>query len=303
MAFLSSLWSIRVALENYYLYRTAIWLAARLPTRFVYFVAGLIAELNFLFNARSRRGVYANQAHVLPPETGRFQRWRYARAAFRNFAYSVMDFFRIPQLNSGNLDRFVAGISGLDYMEAARAAGKGGIFVTVHMGSWELGGAYLGLRGIPLTVVALPHRDPRIDQIFLTSRVQSGMEVIQAGGALKKLGDAVARGRFIALVSDRDVAGRGPQLSFFGCVTRVPNGHAVLALNTGAWILPGCIYRLPDGRSFIEIRPPIIPDPAVDTADTLTRRCLGTLEEFIRARPEQWSSFYNLWHATELPVA
>jgi lauroyl/myristoyl acyltransferase len=292
-----------VALENYYLYRAAIWFTARLPTRFVYFVAGMIAEINFLFSVRSRRGVYANQAHVLPPETSRFQRWRYARAAFRNFAYSVMDFFRMLQLNQNNVDRFIAGIDGLEHMEAARAAGKGGIFVSVHMGSWELAGAYLGLRGIPLTVVALPHHDKRIDQIFLQSRQQTGMEVIQAGGALKKLGEAVTRGRFIALVSDRDVAGRGPLLPFFGQATHMPYGHAVLALNTNAWILPGCVYRLPDGRSFIDIRPPIIPDPATDTAEGLTLRCLGTLEEFIRAHPEQWSSFYDLWHATELPVA
>ena len=292
-----------MALENYFLYRTAIWLVARLPTGFVYFVAGVIAELNFVLNARSRRGVYANQARVLPPGTSRFQRWRCARAAFRNFAYSVMDFFRLPQVNRNNLDRFIAGIEGLEHMQAAQAVGKGGIFVTVHMGSWELAGAYLGLRGIPLTAVALPHRDPRIDRIFLDSRLQSGMEVIQAGGALKKLGEAVARGRFIALVSDRDVAGRGPLLPFFGEVTHMPNGHAILALNTGAWILPGYVYRLPDGRSYIEIRPPIIPDPTTDTADSLTERCLGILEEFIRAHPEQWSSFYDLWHATDLPVA
>jgi lauroyl/myristoyl acyltransferase len=188
-------------------------------------------------------------------------------------------------------------------VEAARAAGKGGILVTVHMGSWELGGAYLGLRGIPLTAVALPHRDPRIDQIFLESRIRNGMEVVQAGGALKKLGEAVACGRFIALVSDRDVAGRGPLLPFFRQVTRIPNGHATLALKTNAWILPTCIYRVRDGRSFIEIRPPIIPDPATDTVEGLTLRCLEILEEFIRAHPEQWSSFYDLWHATELPVA
>jgi lauroyl/myristoyl acyltransferase len=76
-----------------------------------------------------------------------------------------------------------------------------------------------------------------------------------------------------------------------------------LALSTGAWILPVCIYRQQDGRSIIEIRPPIIPDSAADTAEDLTRRCMFVLEEFIRAHPEQWSSFFDLWHETDLPVA
>jgi len=292
-----------VFFENYQLYRLAIWLVTRLPQWFVFFVAGTIAEINFIFSPRSRRGVYTNQAHALPPETGWLQRWRCARAAFRYFAYSVTDFFRIPLMNPQNLDRFVAGIDGWEHLSAAMDAGKGGVFVTVHMGSWELGGAYMGMRGVPLTVAALPHQDPRIDRIFLESRLASGMEIVPLGGALRKLQDAVARGRFIGLVADRDVSGHGPRLPFFGEVTRVPIGHASLALSTGAWILPVCIYRQPDGRSLIEIRPPIIPDPAMDTPEDLTRQCLSVLEEFIRARPEQWSSFFDLWHVTELPVA
>lgn len=292
-----------MSLEYYQLYRLAIWLVNRLPQWFVFFVAGAIAEINFTFSPRSRRGVYTNQAHALPPDTSRLRRWRCARAAFRNFAYSIVDFFRIPLMNSENLERFVGGVSGWEHIQAAIDAGRGGVFVTVHMGSWELGGAYLGLRGVPVTAVALPHKDPRIDEIYLGSRRSSGMEIVTVGGAMRKLRDAVERGRFIALASDRDVSGHGPRLPFFGEVTRMPNGHASLALSTGAWIVPASIYRLPDNRSFIEIRPPIIPDPATDTVESLTLRCLGILEEFIRARPEQWSSFFDLWHATELPVA
>ena len=289
--------------ENYYLYRAAIWLVTRLPRGFFNSVAGLVAELNFLFNSRSRRGIYANQGHVLPPETSAWQRWRFARRAFRNFAYSVADFFRLPQMSSDNLDRFVANVHGWEHLQAAVDAGMGGIFVSVHMGSIEMVGAYLGLRGIPLTVPALPHKDPRIDQIFVNSRETTGIEVVSIGGALRKLEEALTRKRFIALAADRDVSGHGPRLPFFGEVTRMPVGHAFLALKTGAWIVPACIYRLPDGRSTVEIRPPIIPHPATDTIDSLTLRCLEVLEELIRAHPEQWSSFFDLWHETELPVA
>lgn len=292
-----------MSLEFYWLYRLGIWLVERLPYGLVNFAAGLIAEINFIFSPRSRRGVYANQARALPAETSPFRRWRCARAAFRYFAYSVIDFFRIPRMNPRNLDRFVAGTSGWEHLQAAMDAGKGGVFVTVHMGSWELGGAYLGMRGVPLTVAALPHKDPRIDRIFLDSRLSSGMEIVPVGGALRKLQDAVARGRFIGLVADRDVSGHGPRLPFFGEDTRMPIGHVSLALNTGAWILPICIYRQPDGRSFIAIRPPIIPDPAAAAPEEVARQCLSVLEEFIRAHPEQWSSFFDLWHETELPVA
>ncbi len=292
-----------MAFENYTLYRLGIWLTARLPRWLVYAIAALLAELNCLFSVHSRRGVYANLSHVLPRETSAWRRQQIARQVFRNFAYSVVDFFRISQMNGANLDRFVTRAEGWEHLQAAMDSGVGGVLITVHMGSWELGAAYLGLRGVPLTAVALPHRDPRINRIFIESREAHGIEVVPLGGAMRKLGEALTRGRFIALASDRDVSGRGITLPFFGQAARMPIGHALLALQTGAWIVPACIYRLPNGQTTIDIRPPIIPDPTVDTVESLTLRCLGTLEEFIRAHPEQWSSFYDLWSETELPVA
>jgi KDO2-lipid IV(A) lauroyltransferase len=291
-----------MALENYRLYQLGMWLVTRLPNALVNSVADLLAELSFLLNRRSRRGLYANLRHVLPAETSRLRRWQIARQAFRTFAYSVVDFFRVSQMNPDNLERFVGECRGWEHLQAAMDAGVGGIVITAHISSWEVGGAYLGLAGVPLTVVALSHHDPRIDELFLGSRRATGMEVVPVGGAMNKLAAALKRGRFVVLLADRDVTGRGPVLPFFGELTRVPNGHAFLALRTGAWILPGCVYRRPDGKLAIEFRSPISPDPACDTIESLTQRCLVVLEDLIRAHPEQWSSFYDLWSKKELPV-
>lgn len=290
-------------MENYYLYRLGIWLVAHLPVGFSYFVAGLIAELNFLFNSRSRRGVYANQAAALPTRTNAWRRWVTARCAFRYFAYSVVDFFRIPSMRPTNPDRFVSRLEGWEHLEAAMAQGVGGIFATVHMGSWELGGAYLGHLGLPLTAVALPHKDPRIDRIFNRNRASSGIEAVPVRGALRKLSESLANNRFIAMVIDRDVTGHATVAPFFGRPTRLPHGHAILALRTGAWLFPAVIYRLPDKRSAVKICAPIIPDPVHDTPESLTVRCMAVLETYIRRWPNQWSSFYDLWDDEELPVA
>lgn len=290
-------------LENYYLYRTGIWLTAHLPLGLAYFIAGMVAELNFLLNARLRRGVYASQAHALPPKTGRWQRWRCARAAFRHLGYSLVDFFRIPDMTKDNLDQFVAEFKGWDNLQAALRNGRGAILASVHMGRAEMAGAYLAIRGVPLTTVALPHKDKRIDEIFTTTRKNSGLEVVPVGGEVRKLYEALRHNRFVALAVDRDVSGQGPKLPFFGEETHMPIGHARLALKTGAWILPVCMYRREDGRNVIEIRQPIVPDPATDTAESLTLRCLSVLEDFIRARPGQWVTFYDLWNETGLPVA
>ncbi len=291
-----------MAFENYYIYCVALWLIRRLPRGFVYYLVGAAAELNFHFNGIGRRGIYDNLAHVLPPDTSSFVRWRCARAAFRHFAYSIVDIFLIPGLTLDNLQDYVAEVKGFEQFNACRTAGRGGIIVTLHMGSWELAGVALGLMGVPITAAVLKHADPRIDEIFSEVRGRGGIEEVSLGGALARLEDAVARGRFIALLADRDVKGTGMRTEFFGDTTTVPTGHARIALRTGAWIFPVVTYRAPDHRIIIDIRPPIIPDPQVDTEESLVVRCLRILEDFIREHPEQWSSFFNLWSRTELPV-
>ena len=121
---------------------------------------GVVAELNFALNRTGRLGVYANLDHVLGRSVSRFTRWRYGRSMFRHFAYSIVDIFLIPGLTLENLSEYVAAIHGMEHIEACRAAGKGGIFMTVHMGSWELAGSALGLLGIPVTAAVMTARRP-----------------------------------------------------------------------------------------------------------------------------------------------
>ena len=289
--------------ENYYLYRLGLWLVARLPRWFVDGVAVFVVDLNYPLNRRGRNAIWANLRRVLPPETPNHERRRIAQSTFRNFALSVIDFFRIPQMTRENADQFVTEVRGWEHIRAAMEAGVGGVLMSAHMGSWELAGAYIGLKGVPLTGIALPHRDPRIDEMYLAVREGAGIDVVTVGGAVRKLYQALRQGRFVAVASDRDTSAQGELLPFFGEVTRMPTGHVRLALKTGAWILPVSVYRLPDGRTAMDIRPPIRPDPENDTEDSLALRCLKVLEEFIRARPEQWSSFEELWDQPALEGA
>ncbi len=290
-----------MAFENYQLYRLALWIVRFVPRGLLYFVAGVIAELNFGFNRTGRRGVYDNLDHVLGTSVSRFTRWRYGRSAFRHFAYSIIDLFLIPGLTLENLHEFVAAITGMEHIDACRAEGKGGIFMTVHMGSWELAGAAMGLLGVPVTAAVLKHSDPRIDGIFADIRKRGQMQEVPVGGAFPKLEAAAAQGRFVALVSDRDVKGSGMKMTFFGEETTLPTGHAKIAARTGAWILPGVTYRTRDHRIMIEVRPPIVPQPG-ETEEALMARSVPELEAMIRAHPDQWSSFFNLWSKTSRPV-
>jgi len=281
--------------ENYQLYRLAVALIGHMPVWLVNGLAIALVELNYLFNPRGRNGIWANLRHVLPPDTTHCERRRIARGTFRNFALSVADFFRIPQMNAANANQFIVEVSGWEHVRSILDAKVGALIVGPHMGSWELAGAYLALNGVPITATVLPHADPRIDQIYAEMRDQTGVKIVPVGGAMRGVYTALKQGQVVGIAADRDTSGQGLLVPFFDAVTRMPQGYAKLALRTGAWILPACSYRRPDNRLALEVRPPIVVDPARDTEESLVLRCLSIMEEFIRARPEQWSSFADLW--------
>ena len=152
---------------------------------------------------------------------------------------------------------------GLEHIEACRAEGKGGIFMTAHMGSWELAGVAIGMLGVPVTAAVLKHTDPRIDEIFADIRKRGQIEEVPVGGAFAEAGGGRGTGAGSSrLVSDRDVKGSGMKVR----VLRRGNDPAHRARQAccphGRMDPP---RDRPTGRvttgSSIEIRPPIIPQP------------------------------------------
>jgi phosphatidylinositol dimannoside acyltransferase len=106
------------------------------------------------------------------------------------------------------------------------------------------------------------------------------------------------RGGVLALVADRDVTGEGIDARFFGEPTRVPGGPALLALRSGATLLPCAVYQRPGGVSEGAIRPPL------DTqrqgrlradVERVTESLVHEFESLIAAAPEQWHVFQPNW--------
>src|SRR5207248_9564553 len=147
---------------------------------------------------------------------------------------------------------------GLDHLTDALALGKGAILTIPHLGNWDLGGAWLGLRGVPITAVAEPLDPPELFDWFVSFREALGVKIVPLTGAA---GTAVLRalhaGEVVGLICDRDLVGGGAEVTFFGERTTLPAGPATLALRTGAPLLPVASYfDGPTGHRGV-VRPPI----------------------------------------------
>ena len=184
-------------------------------------------------------------------------------------------------------------------VRAAMAEGRGVVMALPHVGSWEWGGTWLALEGMPMTAVAERVESERLFEWFVDQRAEMGLTTVPLGeGTGPVLLRALKSGGLVGLVSDRDVVGNGVKVEFFGERTTLPGGAATLALRTGAVLLPVVVYSGPGTWHTGVVHPPL------DTtrrgslrADImrLTQELATCFEEFIRRHPEQWHLYQPNW--------
>ena len=149
------------------------------------------------------------------------------------------------------------------------------------------------------TVVAEPVEPPELLELMLRVRGSHGLAYRTLGaGLFGELAATLRRGELVFLVVDRDLSGSGVMMEFFGRPARLPTGPALLALRTGAPIVPTYVSRRRDGRlDGVVGRPLAIPRTGDRRADLteITRLVTARLEYHICTYPEQWTVLQRVW--------
>ena len=282
-------------LRPYYVFRAASALANALPERVAVPLARWLAGLAVPF-VGNRGMVARHQRRAASRPLDRRQLDRAVRGAFGSYGRYWMESLRVPTMDP---DHIAAGLSieGLGQLEAALEAGKGAILAIPHLGGWEVGGAWFVRQGFPLTVVVEALEPPELFQWFVKLRESFGFTVVPLG---VRAGTAVVRAlranQIVALLSDRDIAGGGVEVEFFGERTTLPAGPATLARRMKAPLHPTAIFFHGRGHHVI-IRPAVSIEGTV--AD-VTQRMATELEGLIRRAPDQWHLFQPNWPSDRL---
>jgi lauroyl/myristoyl acyltransferase len=244
-------------------------------------------------DAERRRVVRANLRRI----TGREPTTAEVRAAFDSYARYWVELFRLPGVSAAELDAGIT-VEGLHHLDEAQAAGHGAVVALPHLGGWEWGGAWLGTQGRAMTVVVEPLDPPELLAWFAEKREGLGLEVVPLGpSAATSVMKALAANRLVGLVCDRDIAGGGVEVDFFGERTTMPAGPITMALRAGAPVLPAAVYFDGDRHRAV-VRPPLDLTRTGRLRDDVARltQVLATeLEGLIRAAPDQWHVFQPNW--------
>jgi phosphatidylinositol dimannoside acyltransferase len=284
----------------YFAYVALSRLALALPERVAYGVArgaGAVAARI----SKKKTFVARNLAHITGKPANSPEVQTLVEEAFKSYARYWLETFRL--VREGReffLERFVC--KNEHHLDEVLGRGKGVVVVVGHLGNWDAGGAWVGARGNRLVTVAEVLRPRRMFEFFADHRARLGMTIFAAErGATVKLIKAVEEGAIVAILGDRDLKGRGPEVEFFGERVTLPAGPASVALRAGVPLLVAGVYGTlqPDGRRGweAEISAPIeLPEgPGPDAVKEITQQVARHLEEFIARRPEEWHVFQPFW--------
>lgn len=223
----------------------------------------------------------------------------FTRRAFSSYGRYWLEGARLPTIPAEVVESRMTVDEGWESFEESMGAGKGLVLALPHVGSWEWGGKWLALKGYPMTSVAEPVPSSRLYDWFVRQREDMGLKILMLGSAAGPvLLQTLRNGGLVGLLCDRDVAGGGVEVEFFGERTRLPAGPATLALRTGSALMVGAVYSGPGKSHTAILLPPI--DTARQAglrADVarLTQLVARQLETLIRRAPEQWHLFQPNW--------
>ena len=284
---------------SYWAWRITAALAQRLPVRPLYAFAVAMGEVGYLTWTTKRRIAKHNFSIVLGrPSTDR-EVAQVARRSFRNFAKYVVEIMRFPRLGVADFERLVT-LEGWEHLRGAMAHGKGVIFVSIHFGNFELGGARIADE-IPLNVIADELENQRLMDLLVGNRAHKNINLLSPDGAAKKVLRALRRNEMVGLMMDlgpRAQAFDNVEAEFFGTPTAFPAVAASLARVSGAPIVVAAVVRQPDNTFTGIALSPIFVDRTKQAAEDVQRATQAIargLEGFVTRWPDQWYIFRPMW--------
>jgi KDO2-lipid IV(A) lauroyltransferase len=259
-----------------------------------------------------RMATQINAGRLLGDRDTPRRRRRLARAIVRNFYLFVYDIGRARGQSLEQVLARLTHVEGDDHYAAARAAGKGVIVITAHLGSYEVGIAGMRVREPKVHVLFQRDRMPRFDDLRDELHTSLGIENAVVGGVpmWEHLCDALRRNEAVLIQADRVMPGqRGMKVPFGNGHIELPLGPIKLARLTGAPLLPIFAIRQPDGNVHVHIEPAIhvtdadhiVGATARDGVPPAMRAIASVLEKYIFAYPEQWLVLYRAWCEDQQP--
>lgn len=289
-----------------YLAARAVGVAVRiLPRRARWALGRLAGSLIFTWDAKHRAVTLGNLDLAFGDAKTPEEKYAIARGAFQHFGTMLFELISLGKASPRKIERMVE-FEGVENYERARARGKGVILVAAHFGNWEVHAIAHGYRFGSMSVVARAQDNPYYNRWLEEVRTISGNGVVYKQQALVRVRRLLKDGETVGLVVDQNVAREdGVFVDFFGRKAATTPVASLLALKTGAILVPVFAFPLADGRYRCIYEEPIERAQYAGfdrqrAVLAMTQRCAQVLEGYVRRNPEFWLWMHRRWKTRPL---
>lgn len=270
----------------------------RIPLKVRIWLLEGLSQLLFATDRRHRRIAERNLALAFGKKTDR-ERTQIARSAFRNMGRVMAEFSFTPRLNEENVSQYVF-FEGGENFHRAREKGNGILFLTAHFGNWEWMAATFPIWfRCPCHVIVRPLDNRLLDGIVERLRTCTGNRTVPKEKSMGRILRLLRQGELVGVLLDQNVSWQeGVFVNFFGELACTNAGLALLALKTGASVLPVFNIRQADGRYRAVIGPeiPVIRTGDKDTdVEKNTDLFTSVIERYVREYPDHWFWLHQRW--------
>ncbi|MBS1853245.1 MAG: lysophospholipid acyltransferase family protein [Acidobacteria bacterium] len=269
-----------------------------LPRSLARATAITVAWIVYVLHVRLRH-VGLRNLELAFPEKSKGERARILRGEFTSLGRQLAELCRFPKYTRENVSQVVV-YDGFENYERAYARGKGVLFLTAHLGGWELSAFAHSLHGHPLHVVMRAMDNVYLDRMIRHYRTMHGNKVVEKDDFARGLLAAMKAGETVGILMDTNMTPpQGIFVDFFGIPACTASGLARIALRTDAAVVPGFTVWDPVlGKYRLRFEPAV---PLVRTGDNEadiaanTQKFTKVIEDYVRRYPEQWLWVHRRW--------
>ena len=259
--------------------------------------AARLARWIYRRNGARARQLRANLRVALGAEADEAEVDTVAAEVYASYGRYMMEYFTMGWPDLWRRRRRVTAVN-VSPLEGGLRSGRGVVLFGIHSGNWDLAAAECARRYGPFHSAGERIRPAWLGRLMTGIRRRSGVQVYDALTAARPLLRALRRGQVVGLIADRVVIGDGVEVTLLDRMARVPRGPVLLALMTGAPLIPTNIERHSSGDVRVEFWPPVdLSGLGRNRADVAAgaQRMADQLAAMIRRGHRSWYALQPIW--------
>ncbi|MBC7451592.1 MAG: lysophospholipid acyltransferase family protein [Cytophagales bacterium] len=281
----------------YRLVLALIFVTEKLPRPLIFFIYGNLGRLAYYFAGTARETAIKNLTIVYGKEKGLKEIKQITKKMFENLGKNLADVLRVFPMETLEQFNKQVKVIGKEHLDAAYAKGKGVVLLTAHIGAFEILGTFVGLNYKSI-MMGTKLKDPRLDALIVKSRSKGGSKYVHRGEHTLQLMRSLKEGRVMIILIDQDTKVKSRFVEFMGVPAATPVGATMMALKSGADIVPVIVQMDKDDNQTITCMPALEVIRTGNAEDDLvenTRQMNVAVDYFIRRDPSQWVWMHDRW--------